>query len=40
MCEAQDALGWHLIAKEYYERYGKPVMNTETNFMDADGAAR
>ena len=30
-CEAEDVFGWYLITKEYYERYKKPVMHTETN---------
>jgi beta-glucosidase/6-phospho-beta-glucosidase/beta-galactosidase len=34
----QDVLGWYLITKEYYERYGKPVFHTETNLMDAEKA--
>ncbi len=38
MCPAQDVLGWYMITKGYYDRYGKPVMHTETNFMDPEGA--
>ena len=37
-CEAEDVLGWYLITKEYYERYKKPVMHTETNTFDAENA--
>ena len=33
-----DVLGWYLITKDYYLRYGKPVMHTETNLMDAEKA--
>lgn len=32
------ALGWHPIARQYYERYRKPMMLTETNTLDAGGA--
>ena len=35
----EDVLGWYLITKEYYQRYKKPVMHTETNLFEADGAA-
>ncbi len=35
---SQDVLGWYLLTKEYYQRYGKPVMHTETNLMDAERA--
>jgi len=38
-CEGEDVLGWYQITKEYYERYKKPVMHTETNVLDADKAA-
>ncbi len=34
MCTGEDVMGWHLITKEYYERYKKPVMHTETNHFD------
>ncbi len=33
-----DVYGWYLLTKEYYERYGKPVMHTETNLRDAERA--
>ena len=33
-----DVLGWYLITKEYFQRYGKPVMHTETNLMDSERA--
>jgi len=35
---ASDVLGWYLITKEYYDRYRKPVMHTETNTFDAKEA--
>jgi hypothetical protein len=38
MCQAEDVMGWYLITKQYYERYKKPVMHTETNVFDADEA--
>jgi beta-glucosidase/6-phospho-beta-glucosidase/beta-galactosidase len=31
-------LGWHSIARQYYERYRRPMMLTETNSMDAQKA--
>jgi len=34
-----EVLGYDAITKQYYQRYGLPVMHTETNFNDfADGA--
>ena len=33
---ADDVLGWYQITKEYYLRYRKPVMHTETNVMESD----
>jgi beta-glucosidase/6-phospho-beta-glucosidase/beta-galactosidase len=38
MCPAEDVMGWYQITREYYERYKKPVMHTETNTLDADAA--
>jgi beta-glucosidase/6-phospho-beta-glucosidase/beta-galactosidase len=35
---AEDVLGWYQITHDYYERYKKPVMHTETNHFDADFA--
>ena len=35
---AEDVMGWYQITREYYERYKKPVMHTETNTFDADAA--
>ena len=37
-CTAEDVFGWYQITKEYYNRYKKPVMHTETNIMDAEKA--
>ncbi len=38
MCTAEDVMGWYQITKEYYLRYRKPVMHTETNVFDPDEA--
>jgi beta-glucosidase/6-phospho-beta-glucosidase/beta-galactosidase len=38
MCQAEDVMGWYEITREYYNRYRKPVMHTETNVFDADEA--
>jgi len=38
MCQAEDVMGWYQITKEYYERYKKPVMHTETNTFDPEEA--
>lgn len=35
---ASDVLGWYQITKQYYDRYRKPVMHTETNIFDAQQA--
>ena len=35
---SMDVLGWYEITKEYYNRYHKPVMHTETNVFEADDA--
>ena len=37
-CPAEDVLGWYQITRQYYDRYRKPVMHTETNEFDADAA--
>ena len=34
--ETQDVLGWYQITKEYYDRYRKPTMHTETNHLDPE----
>ena len=36
--EAEDVLGWSQITREYYERYRKPTMHTETNIFDPEKA--
>lgn len=36
--EIGPVLGWQSIASEYYRRYRKPMMLTETNVQDADKA--
>jgi len=33
--EVGPVLGWNTIARQYFERYRKPMMLTETNLMDA-----
>lgn len=33
-----EVFGWYLVTREYYERYRKPVMHTETNKEQADDA--
>ena len=33
-----DVLGWYNITREYYHRYRKPVMHTETNVLEAAAA--
>lgn len=38
MCPAEDVMGWYQITHDYYDRYRKPVMHTETNVFDADAA--
>ena len=35
-----ELFGWYVIADQYWQRYHRPMMHTETNKMDADGAAR
>ncbi|MBM0745366.1 family 1 glycosylhydrolase (plasmid) [Phormidium sp. CLA17] len=38
ICQGEDTLGWYQITREYYDRYRKPVMHTETNVFDAEKA--
>ena len=38
MHTSMDVLGWYNITHEYYLRYRKPVMHTETNIFDAKEA--
>jgi beta-glucosidase/6-phospho-beta-glucosidase/beta-galactosidase len=33
-----EMFGWYVITSQYYERYKRPVMHTETNCPDADEA--
>ena len=35
VCTSMDVLGWYTITYDYYQRYKKPVMHTETNVFDA-----
>ncbi|HEX5237613.1 MAG TPA: family 1 glycosylhydrolase [Sphingomicrobium sp.] len=35
-----ELFGWYVIADQYYQRYQRPMMHTETNKTDADGAPR
>jgi beta-glucosidase len=32
--------GYYVIAKQYYQRYGLPLMHTETNIKEEDGAVQ
>jgi beta-glucosidase/6-phospho-beta-glucosidase/beta-galactosidase len=38
VCTSMDVLGWYHITREYYQRYHKPVMHTETNVFDPSEA--
>jgi beta-glucosidase/6-phospho-beta-glucosidase/beta-galactosidase len=35
-----ELFGWFVIARQYYERYQRPMMHTETNRLDARDAPR
>ncbi|HET7317078.1 MAG TPA: family 1 glycosylhydrolase [Sphingomicrobium sp.] len=35
-----ELFGWYVIASQYYDRYKRPMMHTETNKMDAADAPR
>jgi beta-glucosidase/6-phospho-beta-glucosidase/beta-galactosidase len=35
-----ELFGWYVIASQYWDRYHRPMMHTETNKMDAAGAPR
>jgi beta-glucosidase/6-phospho-beta-glucosidase/beta-galactosidase len=39
ICTSIDVLGWSTITHDYYQRYKKPVMHTETNVFDANEAS-
>ncbi|MFN2502240.1 MAG: glycoside hydrolase family 1 protein, partial [Pyrinomonadaceae bacterium] len=38
--EIGPVLGWHSVATQYYERYRRPMMLTETNTLDPETAPR
>ena len=38
ICVAEDVMGWYQITHDYYKRYKKPVMHTETNTFNPDEA--
>jgi len=38
MVQGEDVMGWYQITRQYYDRYHKPVMHTETNVGDVDEA--
>ena len=38
MAQGEDVLGWYKITRQYYDRYKKPVMHTETNHFDPEQA--
>ena len=38
MTVAEDVLGWYQLTREYYRRYHKPTMHTETNTFDPEQA--
>lgn len=40
MRPAGEVFGWSAITRQYYERYRRPVMHTETNYLDAEQAPR
>jgi hypothetical protein len=33
-----EVFGYYVITHQYFQRYGLPVMHTETNLQDAEGA--
>lgn len=37
---AGEVFGWSVITRQYFERYRRPVMHTETNYPDAEKAPR
>jgi beta-glucosidase/6-phospho-beta-glucosidase/beta-galactosidase len=39
VCTSIDVLGWASITHDYYQRYKKPVMHTETNVFEAELAS-
>lgn len=39
-CPSGENLGYYALARQYYERYGLPLMHTETNLWEKDDAVR
>jgi beta-glucosidase len=37
-CHVGEVFGWYLVTREYYDRYQKPLMHTETNARGAGDA--
>ncbi len=37
---AGEFFGYYVIAKQYYQRYGLPLMHTETNIWEAEGSVQ
>jgi beta-glucosidase/6-phospho-beta-glucosidase/beta-galactosidase len=35
-----ELFGWYVIANQYYQRYRRPMMHTETNRLDASQGSR
>ena len=35
-----ELFGWYVIASQYWQRYKRPMMHTETNKMDVEGAPK
>jgi beta-glucosidase len=40
MISSGEFFGYYVIAKQYYERYGLPLMHTETNLWESDGSVQ
>jgi len=40
LCPAGEFFGYYVIARQYYARYGLPLMHTETNLWEKDGATQ
>jgi beta-glucosidase/6-phospho-beta-glucosidase/beta-galactosidase len=40
LCPAGETFGYYVIAHQYYRRYGLPLMHTETNIAQEQGAAQ
>lgn len=39
-CASGEFFGYYVITKQYYDRYHLPIMHTETNIHEQDGAAQ